>query len=55
MACGPKVALELKLCGPWKGPDFRASITIFERYRQGWIKDTVGLRLNRYFVKFDKL
>ena len=43
-------------CGPRKGPDFQASITVFERYCrcQGRFKGTVGLRLNRYFVKFDK-
>jgi len=50
----PNVARELKFFGPQKGPDFHASITVFERYCEGRIKGTVGLRLNRYFIKFDK-
>jgi len=50
-ACGPKAARELKFCGPRKGLDFQASITVFERYCQGRIKGTLGLRLNRYFLK----
>jgi len=33
--------------GPRKGTDFQASITVFERYCQGRIKGTIGLRLNR--------
>jgi len=31
-----------------------SSITVFERYCQGRFMGTVGLRLNRYFIKFDK-
>ena len=46
---GPKVARELKFCGrPRKGPDFQASITIFERYCQGRIKGAEGLKLTDY-------
>jgi len=52
-AYGPKAALELKFCDPRKGPDFQASITVFERYCQGWIKGTAGLRLIRYVVRLD--
>jgi len=40
---------------PTEGSNFQASITVFERYYQGWIKGTVGRRVNRYFVKFDKV
>jgi len=46
--------------GPWaknglhKGPDFQASITVFERYCQDQFKGTVSIRLNRQLVKFDK-
>jgi len=42
-------------CGPWKGPDFQASITVFERYGQG--RMGIGYcrpRLIRCFVKFAK-
>jgi len=31
---GPKVARELTFCGPRKGPDFKASITVFKVYCQ---------------------
>jgi len=34
---GPKVARELKSCGPWKGPDFKASITVFKEYCQSYV------------------
>jgi len=34
MACGPKVAWELKFYGPRKGPDFEVSITVFKGYCQ---------------------
>jgi len=47
-----KVAQELKFSGPKKGPDFQASVTVFERFCQCQIMGTVHLRLNRYFGKF---
>jgi len=53
MARRAKVALELTFFGPQKGPDFHASITDFEKYCKELIKDTIGPRLHRYFVKFD--
>jgi len=43
MARGPKVARELKFCGPRKGPGLQAGITVFERYCQGRIKESVLL------------
>jgi len=54
MACGQKVVWELTFCGLWPAERARfSSITVFEKYCLGRIKGTVGLRLNRYFVKFD--
>jgi len=51
---GPKVARELEFCDPRQGTDFQGSIAVFQRYFRGQIKGTVDVRLNRYFVKFDK-
>jgi len=35
---GPRVIRQLMFRGPLKGPDFQASITVFERYCHGRIK-----------------
>jgi len=43
MAHRPKVTRELKICGPRKGPDFQAIISVFERHCQGRIKGAISV------------